>query len=219
MLAQANGSAAFAPVANARVQSICRPQACKSKTARLENIAMICIESERIPAHYSVRVRKQWARHLLRLLPLSPHGIAKAEVIVNVSEPTVRHRPDDEPIVTPLIGQHELQRSLGRIVRRRSGWSVDAQNISLTFETADGRVDALSNVSLQIAERRIRFLHRPVRLRQDHDAAGDRRSAAALLGHAAGQRHERGTGAAGAQLWLCVPGAGACFRGARSRRI
>src|ERR1700757_416186 len=29
---------------------------------------------------------------------------------------------------------------------------VDAQNISLTFETADGRVDALSNVDLQIAE-------------------------------------------------------------------
>jgi NitT/TauT family transport system ATP-binding protein len=29
---------------------------------------------------------------------------------------------------------------------------VDAQNISLTFETADGRVDALSNVSLQVAD-------------------------------------------------------------------
>ena len=29
---------------------------------------------------------------------------------------------------------------------------VDAQNISLTFETADGRVEALSNVNLQLAE-------------------------------------------------------------------
>ena len=29
---------------------------------------------------------------------------------------------------------------------------VDAKNISLTFETADGRVDALSNVSLEVAE-------------------------------------------------------------------
>jgi len=29
---------------------------------------------------------------------------------------------------------------------------VDAQNISLTFETADGRVDALSNVNLQVAD-------------------------------------------------------------------
>ncbi len=29
---------------------------------------------------------------------------------------------------------------------------VDAQNISLTFETADGRVDALSNVNLEVAE-------------------------------------------------------------------
>jgi NitT/TauT family transport system ATP-binding protein len=29
---------------------------------------------------------------------------------------------------------------------------IDAQHISLTFETADGKVDALSDVSLQIAE-------------------------------------------------------------------
>ena len=29
---------------------------------------------------------------------------------------------------------------------------VEARNISLTFETADGRVDALSDVSLQVAE-------------------------------------------------------------------
>jgi len=29
---------------------------------------------------------------------------------------------------------------------------VDAQNISLTFETADGKVDALSNVSLKVGE-------------------------------------------------------------------
>ena len=29
---------------------------------------------------------------------------------------------------------------------------VDAQNISLTFETADGKVDALSNVGLQVTE-------------------------------------------------------------------
>jgi NitT/TauT family transport system ATP-binding protein len=30
---------------------------------------------------------------------------------------------------------------------------VDAQNVSLTFDTADGKVEALSNVSLQVAER------------------------------------------------------------------
>src|ERR1700743_760095 len=29
---------------------------------------------------------------------------------------------------------------------------VDAQNVSLTFDTADGKVEALSNVSLQLAE-------------------------------------------------------------------
>ena len=30
--------------------------------------------------------------------------------------------------------------------------AVDVRNVSLTFETADGKVDALSNVSLQIAD-------------------------------------------------------------------
>ena len=39
--------------------------------------------------------------------------------------------------------------SIQKAPRRRV---VDAQNISLTFETADGRVDALSNVNLEVAE-------------------------------------------------------------------
>ena len=42
----------------------------------------------------------------------------------------------DEPIAAPRPG---------RLV-------VDAQNISLTFDTADGRVEALSDVHLQVAE-------------------------------------------------------------------
>jgi len=42
----------------------------------------------------------------------------------------------DEPIPAPRPG---------RLV-------VDAQNISLTFDTADGRVEALSNINLQVAE-------------------------------------------------------------------
>jgi NitT/TauT family transport system ATP-binding protein len=42
----------------------------------------------------------------------------------------------DEPIADPRPG---------RLV-------VDAQNISLTFDTADGRVEALSNVNLEVAE-------------------------------------------------------------------
>jgi NitT/TauT family transport system ATP-binding protein len=61
-----------------------------------------------------------------------------------VSDPTMRHRPDDEfsspaPVI-PISAP-----SPKRLV-------VEAQNISLTFETADGRVDALSDVSLQVAE-------------------------------------------------------------------
>src|SRR5467141_4874261 len=30
--------------------------------------------------------------------------------------------------------------------------AIDVRNVSLTFETADGKVDALSNVSLQVAD-------------------------------------------------------------------
>jgi NitT/TauT family transport system ATP-binding protein len=66
-----------------------------------------------------------------------------------VNEPTIRHRPDENlPPLAPVNSNPtpSSATSLGRL-------AVDAQNISLTFETADGRVDALSNVSLQIAER------------------------------------------------------------------
>ena len=64
-----------------------------------------------------------------------------------VSAPTIGHRPDDNVSLSSAISSvsDTSPRSIPRLV-------VDAQNISLTFETADGRVDALSNVSLQIAE-------------------------------------------------------------------
>ncbi len=63
-----------------------------------------------------------------------------------VSEPTIRHRPDENvSSFSPVTSAASPAPSPRRLV-------VDAQNISLTFETADGRVDALSNVSLQIAE-------------------------------------------------------------------
>src|SRR6266404_174432 len=63
-----------------------------------------------------------------------------------VSEPTIRHRPDENvSSFSPVTSAPSPAPSPGRLV-------VDAQNISLTFETADGRVDALSGVSLQIAE-------------------------------------------------------------------
>jgi NitT/TauT family transport system ATP-binding protein len=65
-----------------------------------------------------------------------------------VNKPTIRRRPDDHlPIPAPVSSTSAPSpaNSSGRL-------AVDAQQISLTFETADGRVDALSNVSLQIAE-------------------------------------------------------------------
>jgi NitT/TauT family transport system ATP-binding protein len=60
-----------------------------------------------------------------------------------VSEPTMRHRPDELSSPAPAIPISAPTPT--RLV-------VDAQNISLTFETADGRVEALSNVNLQVAE-------------------------------------------------------------------
>src|SRR6266704_1804090 len=66
----------------------------------------------------------------------------------DVSEPTIRHRPDyNVSSLSPVksVPEPSLEPASKRLV-------VDAQNISLTFETADGRVDALSNVSLQVAE-------------------------------------------------------------------
>jgi NitT/TauT family transport system ATP-binding protein len=65
-----------------------------------------------------------------------------------VSDPTVRLRPDDEPSSPATVDSTFTivpEPSSKRLV-------VDARNISLTFETADGRVEALSNVSLQVAE-------------------------------------------------------------------
>jgi NitT/TauT family transport system ATP-binding protein len=64
-----------------------------------------------------------------------------------VSEPTIRHRPDDNvSALSPVNSAPGASTEPKRL-------AVDAKDISLTFETADGCVDALSNVSLQIAER------------------------------------------------------------------
>jgi len=60
----------------------------------------------------------------------------------------VRNRPDENPLHAVSVSAADAistESAPKRIV-------VDAQDISLTFETADGRVEALSNVDLQIAE-------------------------------------------------------------------
>ena len=70
-----------------------------------------------------------------------------------MSEPTASLRPEsgDYPSTANVISMSNTNSaalsasSLKRLV-------VDASNISLSFETADGKVDALSNVSLQIAD-------------------------------------------------------------------
>jgi NitT/TauT family transport system ATP-binding protein len=70
-----------------------------------------------------------------------------------VSEPSASLRPEsgDYPSTANVISMTNKdtaappESSAKRLV-------VDASNISLSFETADGKVDALSNVSLQIAD-------------------------------------------------------------------
>ncbi len=70
-----------------------------------------------------------------------------------VSEPSASLRPEsgDYPSTANVISMSNKdpaappESSTKRLV-------VDASNISLSFETADGKVDALSNVSLQIAD-------------------------------------------------------------------
>ena len=70
-----------------------------------------------------------------------------------VSEPSASLRPEsgDYPSTANVISMSNKdaeappESSAKRLV-------VDASNISLSFETADGKVDALSNVSLQIAD-------------------------------------------------------------------
>jgi NitT/TauT family transport system ATP-binding protein len=69
--------------------------------------------------------------------------------ISTISEPMVRNRPDEPPLHAVSVSTTDVlstESAPKRLV-------VDAQDISLTFETADGSVDALSNVSLQVAER------------------------------------------------------------------
>ena len=73
---------------------------------------------------------------------------------------------------------------------------------------------------LEGGARRIRLVHRPVRLRQDDAAAGGRRSRDADERNDPRQRHVAERGAPQARLWLCVPGAGALSlaeRGAQHR--
>ena len=162
------------------------------------------MEMQRIPAYYSPRVHKQWARLVIAAFAtiLAWHRLSRAcQLSANrrsgIARTTTCHlsAPVDPDLRSPEPAPKRLV--------------VDAQNISLTFETADGRVDALSNVSLQVAEGEfVSFIGpsgcgKTTMLRVIADLQQP------SSGTPARQRHERGERAAGAQLRLRVPGAGA----------
>src|SRR6202790_246673 len=70
-----------------------------------------------------------------------------------VSEPSASLRPEsgDYPSTANVISMSNTN-SAALPASSEKRLVVDASNISLSFETADGKVDALSNVSLQIAD-------------------------------------------------------------------
>jgi NitT/TauT family transport system ATP-binding protein len=64
-------------------------------------------------------------------------------------------RPDERaPLVAPVERSRMSREAIATLesASMPQRLAVDVRNVSLTFETADGKVDALSNVSLQIAD-------------------------------------------------------------------
>ena len=63
-------------------------------------------------------------------------------------------RDGRESYVTPIkpVPMNNTADAKGELISSPQRLAVDVRNVSLTFETADGKVDALSNVSLQIAD-------------------------------------------------------------------
>ena len=71
------------------------------------------------------------------------------------ANPDVTLRPDGRESFVAPIEAVRMNKSAGATaepVASPQRLAVDVRNVSLTFETSDGKVDALSNVSLQIAD-------------------------------------------------------------------
>ena len=71
------------------------------------------------------------------------------------ANPGVTLRPDGRESFVAPIEAVRMNKSAGATaepVASPQRLAVDVRNVSLTFETSDGKVDALSNVSLQIAD-------------------------------------------------------------------
>ena len=60
----------------------------------------------------------------------------------------------NKPFATPLthLAMNKILDATAQSASPPRRLAIDVNNLSLTFETADGKVDALSNVSLQVAE-------------------------------------------------------------------
>jgi len=78
-------------------------------------------------------------------------GMPKA---LKLNEPDGTLRRGERELVAPTEPVTMNSRAEGRAepISSPQHLAVDVRSVSLTFETADGKVDALSNVSLQVAE-------------------------------------------------------------------
>src|SRR6201981_4082834 len=78
-------------------------------------------------------------------------GMPKA---LKLNEPDGTLRRGEGELLAPIEPVTMNSRAEGRVgpISSPQRLAVDVRNVSLTFETADGKVDALSNVSLQVAE-------------------------------------------------------------------
>lgn len=74
---------------------------------------------------------------------------------LKLDDPDVTLRRDErESFVAPMttVTMDSTADARAELISSPQRLAVDVRNVSLTFETADGKVDALSNVSLQIAD-------------------------------------------------------------------
>jgi len=143
-------------------------------------------------------------------LSVFAHGLQNVEVI-EADDPGATLRPDGrEPFVAAIepVRMSKTADATVESVPAPPRLAVDIRNISLTFETSDGKVDALSNVSLQIADGEfVSFIGpsgcgKTPMLRVIADLQQPTTGTPLVNGVSAE------TGAAGAPVWLCVPGAG-----------
>ena len=182
------------------------------RDASQKHARSICLNasncSEILPNILSA-LNKGWARilrNVCQYLPIRPTrgeatGPTEQSVASASSPPTATQAAERMTPPQPATGAPRAANA--------AALTVDARGVSLTFQSRDGAVEALVQRQPANQRRRLRIVHRTVRLRQDHADAGDRRPRTADHRHDPGQWRQRRGSAAQAAIRLYLPGAGA----------